>query len=145
MRTAQSPSYEYQVDGTGLKFSMDDFFALIRAMYNKRAEKSTYKRQTFCQNQGNGFATIRFGGEEWWVEQLVRSHVIENWEAQDEPEHLTTIRDRLLRNEQRAARCLAIYQQILQGVEVPTDDTQEILELLLSGLVVKQQGLLKIL
>ncbi|HEY9710983.1 MAG TPA: AAA-like domain-containing protein, partial [Oculatellaceae cyanobacterium] len=31
-----------------LKFSADDFFALIRACYNKRAETSSYKRLTFA-------------------------------------------------------------------------------------------------
>ncbi|MBD0364474.1 MAG: AAA-like domain-containing protein, partial [Coleofasciculus sp. C3-bin4] len=31
-----------------LDFPIDDFFALIRASYNKRAQKSTYKRLTFA-------------------------------------------------------------------------------------------------
>jgi hypothetical protein len=205
----------------GLKFSVDDFFAVIRACYNKRAEKSSYKRLTFAllgvatpadliadKNRtpfnigqaielrgfelseaipllpglremvsnpkavlqqilhwsgGQPFLTQKLcklvlgAGGEWseriliapedeasWVEQLVRSHIIENWEANDEPEHLKTIRDRLLRNTQRSGRLLGIYQQILQGVEVPTDDSQEQVELLLSGLVVKQQGLLQV-
>jgi WD40 repeat protein len=47
------------------------------------------------------------------ITQLVRTRVIEYWEAQDEPEHLKTIRDRILRNEQRASRLLGLYQQIL--------------------------------
>ncbi|MEG4942662.1 AAA-like domain-containing protein [Microcoleus sp. F4-D5] len=84
------------------------------------------------------------GTEAFWVENLVRSHIINNWESQDEPEHLKTIRDRILRNEQRAGRLLGIYQQILQGVAVPTDDSRDQIELLLSGLVVKQAGLLKV-
>jgi hypothetical protein len=32
------------------------------------------------------------------VEQVVRSRIIENWESQDEPEHLRTIRARILRD-----------------------------------------------
>jgi hypothetical protein len=78
------------------------------------------------------------------VDSLVRSRIIHKWESQDEPEHLRTIRDRLLCNEQRAGRLLGIYQHILQGVEVATDDSREQVELLLSGLVVKQQGVLKV-
>lgn len=78
------------------------------------------------------------------LEKLVRTHVIENWEANDEPEHLKTIRDRLLRNEQRVGGLLGLYQQILQGVELHSDDSQEQIELLLSGLVVKQQGQLRV-
>jgi WD40 repeat protein len=86
-----------------------------------------------------------------WVEELVRSHVIRNWESQDEPEHLRTIRDRLLQNQQRAGRLLGLYQQILQSYQPPfekggeggiaSDDSSEQMELRLSGLVVKQQGL----
>ncbi|WP_138504926.1 AAA-like domain-containing protein [Nostoc sp. PA-18-2419] len=84
------------------------------------------------------------GTEEFWIENVVRSHIIEKWESQDEPEHLRTIRDRILRKEQSAARLLGIYQQILQGIEVAVDDSREQAELLLSGLVIKNQGFLKI-
>ena len=84
------------------------------------------------------------GTEGFFVESVVRSHIIQNWESQDEPEHLKTIRYRILRNEQRAGRLLGIYQKILQGVEVPTDDSREQVELLLSGLVVKYHGCLQV-
>ncbi|MDZ7951421.1 MAG: AAA-like domain-containing protein [Nostoc sp. DedQUE12b] len=84
------------------------------------------------------------GTEEFWIENVVRSYIIEKWESQDEPEHLRTIRDRILRNEKFAARLLGIYQQILQGLKVPADDSREQVELLLSGLVIKKQGCLKI-
>jgi WD40 repeat protein len=78
------------------------------------------------------------------VAGIARSHIIENWAAQDEPPHLRTIRDRLLNNEQRASRLLGLYQQILQNNGVPADDSPEKIELLLSGLVVKQQGSLRV-
>ncbi|MFQ3629835.1 MAG: AAA-like domain-containing protein, partial [Cyanobacteriota bacterium] len=54
------------------------------------------------------------GTESLWIDQLVRSRVLKHWESQDEPEHLKTIRDRLLFNEQTASRLLGLYQQILQ-------------------------------
>ncbi|MBW4606442.1 MAG: AAA-like domain-containing protein [Hassallia sp. WJT32-NPBG1] len=86
-----------------------------------------------------------------WVEELVRSRIIRNWESQDEPEHLRTIRDRLLQNQQRAGRLLGLYQQILQSSQPPfskggeggiaSDDSSEQMELRLSGLVVKQEKL----
>ncbi|MEG4208005.1 AAA-like domain-containing protein, partial [Microcoleus sp. Pol7_A1] len=79
-----------------------------------------------------------------WVKNLVREKVIEYWEGQDEPEHLKTIRDRILRSEQRASRLLGLYQQILQHNEIATDDTPEQMELRLTGLVVKQSGKLKV-
>ncbi|OKH26833.1 hypothetical protein NIES593_01980 [Hydrococcus rivularis NIES-593] len=78
------------------------------------------------------------------IADLVRTYIIENWAAQDEPPHLRTIRDRILVNEQRASRLLGLYQQILQTGNVSADDSPEQIELLLSGLVVKQQGKLKV-
>ncbi|HEY9802763.1 MAG TPA: AAA-like domain-containing protein [Leptolyngbyaceae cyanobacterium] len=84
----------------------------------------------------------------YWVEQLVQKQIIQHWEGKDEPEHLRTIRDRLLFNEQRAGRLLGIYQQVLQAeatnLPVASDDSQEQKELLLSGLVEKNNGHLKI-
>lgn len=79
-----------------------------------------------------------------WVKNLVWSNIIHKWESQDEPEHLRTIRDRLLYNEQMAGRLLGIYQQILEGEEIFTDDSREQIELLLSGLVINQQGCLQV-
>ncbi|WP_017319315.1 AAA-like domain-containing protein [Mastigocladopsis repens] len=81
------------------------------------------------------------------VEQVVRSRIIENWEPQDEPEHLRTIRDRILRDEQRASYLLELYQQIRvteEQSEVTADDTLEQSELQLSGLVVRQQNKLRV-
>ncbi|MEG3959750.1 WD40 domain-containing protein [Microcoleus sp. herbarium2] len=53
------------------------------------------------------------------VEQVVKSRIIENWESQDEPEHLKTIRDRILRNQQKAGQLLGLYQQILESANPP--------------------------
>jgi CHASE2 domain-containing sensor protein len=217
-----------------LNFNTDDFFAVIRDCYNKRADNPDYQRLTFALigvatpsdliqdkrrtpfNIGRAIELTGFqlkeaqplavglaakasnpqavlkevlvwtGGQPFltqkicnlvlqkagensqppldkvgpaqiggWVESVVRSHIIENWEAQDEPEHLKTIRDRLLSNSQRASRLLGLYQQILssptpsptalfsRGRGVSADDNPEQMELRLTGLVVKQQGYLR--
>lgn len=81
---------------------------------------------------------------EGWVELLVRSRIIDNWEATDEPPHLKTIRDRILRVGHRKGLLLELYQQILQRNEVAADDTPEQMELRLSGLVVKRGAKLRI-
>ncbi|HBL10943.1 MAG TPA: hypothetical protein DD379_05965 [Cyanobacteria bacterium UBA11162] len=73
-----------------------------------------------------------------WVDKLVRSHILENWEAQDEPEHLRTIRNRILHSNYSTRRLLTIYQQILLQGEILADDSPEQRELRLSGLVVKE-------
>jgi AAA-like domain len=193
----------------------DDFFAFIRACYNKRAEAPDYDRLTFAllgvatasdlvqdknrtpfnigqiidlhgfqwhetqplaqglaETVSNPKAVLRTvldwtGGQPFltqklcdlvfkaatsvptdaevsWIEQLVSQNVIQNWEAQDEPEHLKTIRDRLLRHEQRAAQLLGLYQQILTQGEIAADGSVGQVALQLSGLVVKQQGQLKV-
>jgi CHASE2 domain-containing sensor protein len=79
-----------------------------------------------------------------WVENIANTCIIERWESQDEPEHLRTIRHRIHRSGNATGKMLSIYQQILQGEPVKTDDSREQVELLLSGLVVRYQGLLKV-
>ncbi|MEG4225422.1 AAA-like domain-containing protein [Microcoleus sp. N9_B2] len=94
---------------------------------------------------GNGSKmSIPPGTESFWIENLVKTRIIERWESQDEPEHLRTICDRIDRNGQRAGRILGIYQQVLQEIEIKSDDSQEQIELLLSGLVVRHEGILKV-
>ena len=91
-----------------------------------------------------GLNPIPPGTESFWIENLVKTRIIERWKSQDEPEHLRTIRDRIERNGQRAGRILGIYQNILQEIEIKSDDSQEQIELLLSGLVVRDEGILKV-
>ncbi|MBO3461221.1 AAA-like domain-containing protein [Aetokthonos hydrillicola Thurmond2011] len=81
------------------------------------------------------------------VEEVVRSRIIENWESLDEPEHLRTIRARILRDEERAGYLLELYQQVRlaeEQSEITADDTLEQSELQLSGLVVKQENKLRV-
>lgn len=77
------------------------------------------------------------------IKELVEKAIIHNWESQDEPEHLRTIRDRILQ-QKTAGRLLGIYQQILQGIKVEADISKEQTELFLSGLVIKENNLLKV-
>ena len=78
------------------------------------------------------------------IPQLVQEYAIENWEAQDEPEHLRTIRDRILSDEKRAGRLLGLYQQVLQWGELAANGSFDHMELQLTGLVVKRQGMLRV-
>ncbi|MBH8565885.1 AAA-like domain-containing protein [Nostoc sp. CENA67] len=87
---------------------------------------------------------IPSGTESLWIDNLVKTRIIERWESQDEPEHLRTVRDRIQRNGQRAGRILGIYQKVLQEIEIKSDDSRELIELLLSGLVVRHEGILKV-
>ncbi|MBR8834272.1 MAG: ABC transporter substrate-binding protein [Stigonema ocellatum SAG 48.90 = DSM 106950] len=186
----------------------DDFFAAIRACYNKRTENPEYKRLTFvllgvatpsdlisdksrtpfnigraieltgfeldeCQTLVQGFIgkvsnpqtvlkeildwtggqpfltqklcqLIRTDDEGLSVEELAQKYIIQNWESQDDPEHLRTIRNRILRDEKLTARLLGLYQQILIQGQMAADKSPEQMELRLSGLVVKQKGDLRV-
>ena len=100
--------------------------------------------QKLCKLIHTSESSIPDGAEAEWVTEFVRSRIIENWESQDNPEHLRTIRDRILQNAQPAYSLLGLYQQILKGREVPADRSLEQRELRLSGLVVKTQEKLKV-
>ena len=86
--------------------------------------------------QGGGKDKINTSKE--WVEKVVRLKIVENWETQDVPEHLSTIRDRLFKENQRIVRRLGLYQQILEQAEIVPDGSAEQMELRLSGLIVKR-------
>ncbi|NJN13556.1 MAG: hypothetical protein HC815_38920 [Richelia sp. RM1_1_1] len=77
------------------------------------------------------------------VENIVRQEIIENWESQDEPPHLKTIKDRILRSKHNTGALLGLYQKILQLGRIPAEDSPEQIELRLSGLVVEQSGIFK--
>ncbi|WP_017302168.1 tetratricopeptide repeat protein [Nodosilinea nodulosa] len=77
------------------------------------------------------------GEEETAISQLVQVRIIDNWEAQDVPEHLRTIRDRLFRDEMTVGERLGLYQQILSGETVLASSRPEQIELRLSGIVIE--------
>lgn len=79
-----------------------------------------------------------------YIDRLVQTYIIANWESQDDPEHLKTIRDYILRNEYCAGQLLGLYQSILQKGSVALDNSSEQMELLLSGLVIKANGTLTV-
>lgn len=78
------------------------------------------------------------------VQKIVNEKVIENWEAQDVPAHLKTIRDRILLSDEKGrGRLLGLYQQILDRNDIPADESHEQTQLRLTGLVVRRNGRLR--
>jgi WD40 repeat protein/HAMP domain-containing protein len=100
--------------------------------------------QKLCQLIRSDSVSVPTDNLSEWLEQFVRNHMINNWQSQDEPEHLKTIRDRLLSDEEKTGCLLALYQQILQRGFVHADNSIGQQELLLSGLIIKQKGKLKV-
>ena len=85
------------------------------------------------------------GAEAATVEEMVRSRLIHNWEAQDEPEHLRTIRDRILADDQRSGRLLSLHQELLahrDGIKADNSDAQANLKL--SGIAIELTGRLRV-
>jgi adenylate cyclase len=146
-------------------FQEDEVYPLVAGLVNQVSNAQGVLREILHWTDGQPFLTqklcrlvvescessttggvlvIPTGTEAYWVEKLVQTHIIDDWTMQDQPEHLRTIRDRLLHNESMAGRLLGIHQRILAGERILPDDSPEQIELLLSGLVVYQQGVLQV-
>ena len=78
------------------------------------------------------------------IDRLIREGSIENWESRDEPEHLRTIRDRLLRDPNKTPRVLELYRTILEEGTIVVGDSYEARELRLSGLAVRRGDELRV-
>ena len=100
--------------------------------------------QRLCQLVVDTNEVIAVGSEAVIIDELVESRLIDNWEAQDNQEHLKTIRKRLLDDEQKAGYLLELYRQIRQAKEVSANNQPEERELQLSGLVVKRASKLRV-
>ncbi|NES96106.1 MAG: hypothetical protein F6K32_12910 [Desertifilum sp. SIO1I2] len=80
-----------------------------------------------------------------WLETLVRDRLLYNWQWQDEPQHLKTIRDRLLLASANQKQRLHLYHQVLHSpLQIAATPSNECTELLLSGLVVAEAGYLRV-
>lgn len=100
--------------------------------------------QKICLLIRDADSPIPLDGTSEWVENLVRTHIIDSWETQDEPEHLRTIRDRLLSLKEQTIPVLYRYQDILAQGQIPNDNSPEHTELLLSGLIIRREGMLQV-
>jgi CHASE2 domain-containing sensor protein len=78
------------------------------------------------------------------VKRLVVAQILRNWEAQDEPEHLRTIRDRLVRIDGSPQGLLQIYRWVLQEGRIPLQETSDYLRLRLTGVVDVVEGQLTV-
>ncbi|MGK7905617.1 MAG: tetratricopeptide repeat protein, partial [Synechococcus sp.] len=94
--------------------------------------------QKICDSIVKSESLIPEGAEKEWVKQLVQDRILYKWESQDYPEHLRTIRDRILKDNPRIGRMLGIYKQILQQGKIEAIESLAEIDLRLSGLVVKQ-------
>lgn len=85
------------------------------------------------------------GHEEEFVTRLIETKVINNWQVNDDPEHLKTIANRLLQND-LSTKMLQLYEQILIDKEmtIAFHESLEMQELILSGLIMVENGKAKL-
>ncbi|MDZ8238273.1 MAG: CHASE2 domain-containing protein [Nostoc sp. ChiQUE01a] len=134
-------------------FELSESQALASGLVGKAANPTAVLKEVLQWTAGQPFLTQKLcwsiaistefipeGKEFGSVKQIVESRILKNWEAQDEPEHLRTIRDRILRHARSREKVLRLYQRILQQGKVVPKNDPEYLELRLSGLVIKRQG-----
>lgn len=128
-------------------FQLEEMQPLAQGLSNNVENPQAVLQEILNWTGGQPFLTQKLcqlvaasGEKKPSVDAIAQARIIDNWSAQDEPPHLRTICDRILYHEQRASRLLGLYQQVLQEGSISADDSPEQIELLLSGLVVKQQG-----
>ena len=101
--------------------------------------------QKLCQLLAESEVMIAAGQEAATVQQLVETHLINNWETQVAAEHLQQIRENLIHNQQcDPLSLLELYKLVWQQGEVLVDHSPEQAELLHLGLVVQEKDLLKL-
>ena len=108
-----------------------------------RLATKTMKARRKEQNEDTTDEEVSAEAEQKWIRQLIQTQIIDHWESKDEPEHLRTIRDRMVHSEQ-SCELLQLYKQILQGEEIPANNQLEQLELRLTGLVYIKEGYLTV-
>ncbi|TVR13298.1 MAG: hypothetical protein EA395_04325 [Phormidium sp. GEM2.Bin31] len=98
-------------------------------------------------------AREKIGGQDIqpFIDSCVREKILHHWEAQDEPEHLKTIRDRLLYDDKRVGELLSLYRQVWRSEQAPSEvasiaamESPTQTELILSGVVEKRDGYLRV-
>lgn len=131
-------------------FEIDEAQPLADGLAEKAANPRAVMRQILYWTKGQPFLTqkicrlilaaeeyIELNTEAKYVKALVWGSIIENWESQDIPEHLRTIRDRLLWRSDRTSRLLGLYRNVVTDCEVVSDgNSQDQMELRLSGLII---------
>ena len=100
--------------------------------------------QKLCELARTKLVRVVAGQEQAQVQRLVERYIIENWEAKDEPEHLKTIRNRILSGDRHVGQRLSLYREILQTGGVAVTPSVEHLQLQLCGLVRKRQDQLSL-
>ena len=161
-------------------FQLHEAESLARGLVGKVSDPQAFLAAVLHWTGGQPFLTQKIltliaaesdlaqGSPDELVSAIVFEKVIENWESQDNPAHLKTIRDRILQSDERGrGRLLGLYQQILDsdppqpplgkggeesekppfargGGGIAADESYDQMLLRLTGLVVRRDGRLMV-
>jgi WD40 repeat protein len=138
-------------------FQLHEAEPLARGLVGKVSDPQSYLAVVLHWTGGQPFLTQKIltliaaksdldqNSPDEMIRAIISEQVLENWESKDNPPHLKTIRDRILQSDERGrGRLLSLYQQILDNVEIPADESYEQMQLRLTGLVVKHDGMLMV-
>jgi hypothetical protein len=134
-------------------FSLDEAQSLTQGLERIASQPQAVLREVLNWTGGQPFLTQKLcsliaasptpipkGREVRAVDTIVKSQILSNWQTQDEPEHLRTIRDRLLGDPTHSVLMLELYRQILFKGDIPADGSSAQMLLRLSGAVVQRQN-----
>lgn len=80
-----------------------------------------------------------------WLSRIVQTRIIDDWESHDHPEHLRTIQDRItMIEDDDRRRLINRYLRILENSSVQTNDSDDDIQLRLTGLVTKEDNRLRV-
>ena len=98
--------------------------------------------QKLCRFIRESEIAIPLNGEAQWLANLVQEKIITDWESKDQPEHLKTISDRILKSENKQ-RLVNLYQKILKQGQIIDDNSSLVKELILSGIIISKNSYLQ--
>jgi WD40 repeat protein len=128
----------------GIASKSDNPQALLQAVLTWTGGQP-YLTQRVCRLIATTEGAPEAGQEAIWVEQLVQTQIIENWEAQDTHDHLKYIRDRMTEDgEKYVGQLLGLYQKAREPGGLTAEDSPDQMLLRLTGLVVKRGGKLQV-
>jgi uncharacterized membrane protein len=138
-------------------FNLDETLTLLQGLKDVASDPRAVAEKILSWTDGQPFLTqkicsiiskdiekIPYNYEEKIVSDLVKIKIINNWQGQDEPSHLTTIRNAVISNQQRLIRVLGLYYKIKKSRKVESENSPEEWILRLSGLVIYDSGKLRI-
>ncbi|HHP7244027.1 MAG TPA: AAA-like domain-containing protein [Elainellaceae cyanobacterium] len=116
-----------------------------QSVLSDQQSSKTFRRDSLVHPLDHQTKAHHIAMASYIVDELVHARILNQWECQDIPEHLSTIRDRILSWGEASQPILQIYQRLLQGEKILADNSREHRELYFSGLVVEDsQGILTI-